>query len=81
MLHLDVLDSNGRPIVLQASRVIIRDSATKTPIAVATEYAPGSFMAASAADPDFENLLKILRINDTVVVHHCGPDDLPRISI
>lgn len=80
-LQLDILDADGRPLVLQATRVVVRDAATQTPIAFAVTIGPQQHIAAAAADPDFARMLQGLRIDDTVIVQHYRQDQLPSITL
>lgn len=68
MLKVEMIDEHGRPVVVQCSRVVVRESETNTPVLVGAEIAQRGIMAASAVDPDFQQLLQILRIHDTILV-------------
>lgn len=76
MLILEALDEHGRPVIVRASRVVVREAVTNTPIAVAATFGEQSVMAASAVDPEFQKLLRALRVNDTVLVTTLGPKDI-----
>jgi len=82
MLKIEINDTNGRPVTINANRVVVRDSGTNTPLAVAMAFSPGSHIIASVNDADFMRTLRALRINDTVIVDYQTTADssLPRIG-
>jgi len=78
MLKLELIDEHGVPRIVTASRVVVRDQPTNTPIAVAVALlpTPGAYLVSSSTDKDFEQILKQLRINDTVIVDRRSKHDL-----
>lgn len=68
MLRLEILDERGQPIVIDCARVVVRERNTNTPIAAAADFAERGVMVGVVTDPDFQQLLAKLRVNDTVVV-------------
>lgn len=73
-MRVEILTANG-PVVIDGSRVVVRAAARQqspqqplTPIAVAVESQPGLVIAAAAGDPQFQEILRALRITDTILV-------------
>jgi hypothetical protein len=59
----------GQPIRLNISQFVVRQD-NGTPISVGAEYGPDQSQAVSCVgNKDFERMLRILGIKDTVVVH------------
>jgi hypothetical protein len=62
---VEILDGLGKPVVLSASRVVIRTD-QGTPITLAIEWQRGAqshITAATAKDPDFNQVLENLGID------------------
>lgn len=79
---LEILDDNGHPIRIPASRVVIREAATLTPVVVAADFAERGILAATAADADFQKMLKVTGVSDSVLVTKLDKDQLfqPKIA-
>jgi hypothetical protein len=73
---LEILDDHGRPLRIVASRVVIREATTQTPVAVAADFADRGIMAGVAGDADFEVLLRVTGVQDSVLVTHMTPEQL-----
>jgi len=59
----------GEPIRMSVAQFVVRQD-NGTPIAVGAEYGPDNSQAVSCIGvPDFERILRVLGIRETVVVH------------
>lgn len=79
---LEILDDSGHPIRLVASRIVIREATTMTPVVVAADFAERGILAAKADDADFQKMLKVTGVNESVLVTTLDKDQLfqPKIS-
>lgn len=68
MLRVEIIDEHGKPLVIPCSRVVIRDHATATPLAVAMTFAERGVQLSKVGDADFQQVLQSLRISDTVLL-------------
>lgn len=73
-------DRLGKPIVFEATRIVIRDSEYKNPIALAVEYAGGIFAATAKDDADFKQCLRSLGLSQTILVTSAAPQNVEEIS-
>lgn len=78
---VEILDDRGHPLRIPASRVVIRDSNTNTPIAVAAEFTPQGYIVATATDKDFQKTLRIIGVLDSVLVTEMSKDSISKPSI
>lgn len=72
---LEYLDDRGRPVKVAASRIVIRDAVMQTPVMVAVDFAR-AIMCSKAGDPDFQKLLQVVGVDQTVLVTQMTQDDL-----
>jgi len=72
---LEYLDDHGRPVKVIASRIVIRDAVHNTPVLVAADFAR-AIMAAKAGDADFDKLLQVVGVTQTVFTTQMTQDDL-----
>jgi hypothetical protein len=68
MLRVEILDEHGHPLVIPCSRVVVREHETGTPVMVAAAFAQRGIMLSKATDPDFQKMLGVLHVRDTVLV-------------
>jgi len=66
------------PSIIEASRVVIRDSGTNNPVCCIIEFEPGQFWITTQADKEFAHALSLLRINDTVIVDRVTVENNPK---
>jgi hypothetical protein len=64
---IEIHDNFKQPQRIPCTRLVVRDK-YNNPLAVAVETAPDVTTIASIQDQDFYTLLKLLGINDSVVV-------------
>jgi hypothetical protein len=67
MLRVELLDEDGRPKKMQATRLVVYDEDTGNPISLAVEYHPGVYYTSQIGDSDFNALLESLGINKTML--------------
>lgn len=72
---LEYLDDHGRPVKVVASRIIVREASTQTPVMVAADFAR-AILVSKAGDPDFDKMLQVVGVNQTVLVTQMSKDDL-----
>ena len=78
---VEILDDHGRPHRLAASRVLVRDTKTLTPVAVMMEFVKGGLIGGTAADKDFQSVLTMTGIDETVITTELPPAGLQPPSI
>lgn len=81
MLQFEIIDEFGRPQVIRGARVLIRDCTTASPIGVAAVTGHGMVEVSTAAQPDFNQVLRQLGIRESILMTQLSPKDLPPISI
>lgn len=68
-LQIELIDDQGRPLILQGRRVLVRDGRTKTPLAVVALLGDGIIETAIARDGnEFNRTLRQLGIGENVLV-------------
>ena len=77
-MKIESFKNLSQPSVIEASRVVIRDSATNNPVCCIIEFEPGQFWITTQADKEFNKALSLLRINDTVVVDRVTVENSPQ---
>lgn len=88
---LELITSDGQPLRLSVSRLVIRDQATATILGVALEVAPGQYLAgalpvlplvATASEQAaFRKLLDVMKIRETTIVTELSPGQLEMPTI
>lgn len=68
MLRVELLDDKGKPVKIQATRVVIYDVTTGNPLSLVVEFHAGAYYTSHVDDEDFNFLLESLGINKTVLV-------------
>lgn len=81
MLILEYIDKHGRPVQVEAGRLLVRDGVTKTPIMFGAAISSGQNLVAHALDDEFQTILREHRIKDTVLVTSLTAGDLPAPTI
>ena len=77
-MKIESFKNLSQPSVIEASRVVIRDSTTNNPVCCIIEFEPGQFWITTQADKEFNKALSLLRINDTVVVDRVTAENNPQ---
>mgnify|MGYP006295822085 CR=1 len=69
MFYVEIINGIGKsPIKIEASQVVVR-MPNGTPVSIAALYGgPASVLVSHCEDPNFNNNLKKLGINETIVV-------------
>jgi len=78
VLRVELLDSDGKPRKIKATRIVIYDDITSNPLSLVVEFHPGAYYTSQVGDDDFTSLLESLGINKSVIVDKI--DTIPRIE-
>lgn len=78
---VEILDDRGHPLRIPASRVVVRDSNTNTPIAVAVEFTTQGYIVATANDKDFQKTLRSIGVLESILVTEVSKNDISLPSV
>jgi hypothetical protein len=78
VLRVELLDEDGKPRKIKATRIVVYDATTDNPLSLVVEFHPGAYYTSQVGDDDFNSLLESLGVNKAVIVDKI--DMTPRIE-
>ena len=76
-MYVETHNNLGQPQQIECTRLVIRDI-HHTPVAIAIQSSPEQMFVLHAGEAGFENALKALGINDTVVINRFDKAAFPK---
>jgi hypothetical protein len=78
-MRVEVHDGLKNPQNISATRLVVYDE-FDNPIAAIVQIGTGQYVATTASQKQFKNVLKALGITKTLVIDHLDPKQLPPLE-